>query len=51
MIISLSFLKVEARGILVAKLENTPLKTVILPLVDIDTITTYPLEINLTQNG
>ncbi|MDE5886623.1 MAG: hypothetical protein K2G90_04495 [Muribaculaceae bacterium] len=46
-----SLLYGATRGILAAKLENTPLKTVILPLVDIDTITTYPLEINLTQNG
>ena len=45
-----SLLYTTTRGILAAKLENTRMKNVILPLLDIDTIMTHPLEINIAQD-
>lgn len=45
-----SLLYGTTRGILAAKLENTPMKNIILPLLDIDTIMTHPLEINIAQD-
>ena len=42
-----SILYGSSRGVLAAKLENSSLKNIILPLVDLDDVMTHPLEIFL----
>ena len=43
-----SILYSSSRGVMAAKLENSPLKNIILPLVDLDDVMTHPLEIHLS---